>query len=195
VLGLAKATIASSALASLVTLGGRVRDLLRQRKPQERIIEKEINNYIKWSERDGGYAKKRFLPRICVVAGRPGQELPLVSKAIKDLMNFLAERHREALTLSEPVANADGVLERYRQLPPLLYGVIVAHCVIVMVALDPSDSLSKVKTIAHFDLSDGEMDVWNGLAIAILVCTVRNKMIEHLEEMEESDEESSDPDL
>jgi hypothetical protein len=110
-------------------------------------------------------------------------------------MNFLAERHREAFAHPEPVANAAGALEMYSQPLPLLYGVIVAHCVIVMVALDPLDPLHKVKTIAHFDLSDGEMDVWNGLAIAILACTVRNKMMEHLEEMDLSDDESSDPDL
>ena len=83
----------------------------------------------------------------------------------------------------------------YSQRLPLLYGIIVAHCVIVMVALDPSEQVPKVKTIAHFDLSDGEMDVWNGLAIAILVCTVRNKMMEHLKTTENTLNESSDPDL
>lgn len=193
----AKAIIATSALSSLVTLGGRVRALLEFHKPQEQLIKRELENYIKWSERDGGYVSKRFIPLLCLVAGRPGQELPALSQAITDQLEFLAVNHRQALALPSPGRVDElGEPKMFSRPPPVVYGVIIAHCVTVFVTLDSGKLNAKPKTIAHFDFSNKDMDVWNGFALAILVCMVRNQLMAMRDEMEtDHEDEESDPDL
>lgn len=184
-------------MLSLITLGGRVRSLLECRKPQEQVIKKEIENYIKWSERDGGYASKRFIPLLCLIAGHPRQDLPTISKAITDQMEFLALKHRQALALPPPGRPSEnGEVEMFSRPPPVVYGIIIAQCVTVFLTLDSGKPGAKPKTIAHFDFSDKNMDVWNGFAVAILVCMVRNQLMASRDEMEmETEETDSDPDL
>jgi hypothetical protein len=183
--------VATTALNSLITLGGRVRALMQARKPQEQLVKRELENYIKWSERDGGYADKRFLPLMCVVAGDPTQELTMISKAITDQLDFLAARHRQALRLP-----SDSGEQIYSRPLPVLYGVIISHCITVFVTLDTARNDVTPKTIAHFDFSDNDMDVWNGFALAILVCMVRNHLMARMDEMEtETEGDETDPDI
>jgi hypothetical protein len=180
----------------LITLGGRVRALLECRKPQEQLIKKEIEKYIKWSERDGGYDSKRFIPLLCMVAGQPNQDLPTISKAITDQMEFLALRHRQTVVPSLLYQINPGDAQTFPMEPPVVYGIIIAHCVTVFLTLDSGNPDAKPKTVAHFDFSDKNMDVWNGFAIAILVCMVRNQLMANKWMMETDDEETdSDPDL
>jgi hypothetical protein len=188
---------ATNALSSLVTLGGRVRALLECHKPQEQLIKKELENYIKWSERDGGYTNKRFIPLLCLVTGNPTQELPVLVKHITDQLEFLAMKHRQALALPPPGRlNGLGEVEIFSRPPPVVYGVIIAHCVTVFVTLDSGKIDAKPKTIAHFDFSNKDMDVWNGFALAILVCMVRNQLMAIIDEMESDHEDGGiDPDL
>lgn len=63
-----------------------------------------------------------------------------------------------------------------------------------MVTLDAANVDAKPRTIAHFDFNDKEMDVWNGFAVAILVCMVRNHLMAIKDDME-SDTDSSDSDV
>ena len=167
------------------------------RKPQEHLIKKELENYVKWSEKDGGYFKKRFLPLLVIVAGHPKQPLPALSKLITDQLEFLAMRQRQALALpAAGIATGMGEVQMFSRPPPVLYGVIISHCITVFVTLDSSKQDAKVKTIAHFDFSDKDMDVWNGFAVAILVCMVRNHLMASKNEMQdESEQEEVDPDL
>lgn len=188
---------ATNALSSLVTLGGRVRALLECHRPQEQLIRKELENYVKWSERDGGYANKRFIPLLCLVAGHPTQNLPVLVKHITDQLEFLALKHRQALALPPPGRlNEGGEAEMFSRPPPVVYGVIISHCVAVFVTLDSGKLDAKPKTIAHFDFSNKDMDVWNGFALAILVCMVRNQLMGMKDEMEsDHEDEEVDPDL
>ncbi|KAI9741439.1 MAG: hypothetical protein M1818_004245 [Claussenomyces sp. TS43310] len=187
---------AINALSSLITLGGRVRSLIECHKPQEQLIKKELDNYVKWSERDGNYNTKRFLPRLSIVAGHPDQEIPNITRAITDQLRFLAIRHRQALALPHPGRlNELGEVEVFMRPPPVLYGVIIAHCITLFVTLDSSKVDAQIRTIAHFDFSNADMDVWNSFAVAILVCMVRNKIMENMDLLEsESESPDTDPD-
>lgn len=181
----------------MITLGSRVRIIEQCGKPQERLIKKELENYIKWSERDGGYKHLRYLPILCVVAGRTGQELSTVSKIISDQLQFLALKHRQVLAHPPPGhINELGEVEMFSRQPPVLYGVIIMHSITIFVSLDSSKPESELKTLAHFDFADPDMDVWNGFAVSILVCTVRNYLMSIRDEMEvEIVECVEDPDL
>lgn len=182
------------ALQSLLSLGGRVKDKVEAGRPCERLMAKEIENYIKWSEMDGGFSNLRFIPVLTVVAARQKEAISSISKSITDQMEFLAEKHRENLILDEPQTNELGEVKIYSRKPPLLYGIIVAQTMTIFVTLDSSNPEAKIRHLAHFDFKEKGVDVWNGLAVAIIVIVARNYLMSIKDELEVDDECTSDPD-
>ncbi|TQS34933.1 hypothetical protein Golomagni_04664 [Golovinomyces magnicellulatus] len=185
------------ALQSLLNLGVRVRDNLLTGAPTNKLIAREIHNYIKWSERDGKYSKMRFLPVLTTVIARPKQTMNSLSAAINSQMNFLARRHRETLVIPETHDEQENSVrnkDKYVKQPPLLYGVIVAHTVIIFVTLDSANEDATVKHMQHFDFRDQGADAWIGFAIAILVIVARNYIMSIKKELED-DESDLDVDL
>jgi hypothetical protein len=180
-------------LQPLLVLGMRVKEQAGKEKATQ-YIAKALKDYIKWSERDGGYFKMRFLPVLTVVTGKPNQSTDRISKAILDQMQFLAQKHRDFLALPEPRTNELGEVELYRRQPPLLYGIIVAQTIAIFVTLDSSKPEANLRHIAHFDFKEPKVDVWNGFALAIICVLARNYLMSIKDEFEEDDESESDPD-
>jgi hypothetical protein len=71
--------------------------------------------------------------------------------------------------------------------PPMLYGIIIAHCIVQLVTLDKWQPHKSLRPIAIFDLGDNDMDVWNGIAIAILICLARTYFIDRVGKMEDEE--------
>jgi len=182
------------ALQRIFNLGWRVKDKADLRIPTERFISTEIQRYIKWSEVDGGYRRKRFIPVLTVVAARPREAIDSISKKITDQMDFLAEKHRLNLTLSHSRINEVGETEVYLRHPPLLYGIIVAQTKAIFVTLDSSDLNAKLRHIAHVDFKEEGHAVWNGLAVALVSIVARNYMMSIKDELEDDEEIDDDPD-
>lgn len=157
------------------------------------MIRKEITNYVRWSEIDGGYHRKAFLPILAVVAGKPGQKIGDISRLMTERLGFLAARHRAALLIDGGVESSAAPPVFARE-PPLLYGVIVAGAIVVFVTLDAGDEAAQPRTISHFDFGDRTMDVWNGFAIAIMVISVRNYMVSIRDCLGGEEGGESDPD-
>jgi hypothetical protein len=176
-----------------LTLGIRVKEQSGTVKATE-YIEKALRGYIKWTEQDGGYFKKRFLPVLTVVTGKPNQPTEQISKAITDQMQFLAKKHRDFLALQKLQANELGETDMYRRPPPLLYGIIVAQTIAIFVTLDSSKPEAKLRHVAHFDFKEPKVDVWNGFALAIICVVARNHLMSVKDEFEDDDEPDSDPD-
>lgn len=177
----------------LLNLGMRIRGVSEIGRPTK-YIAKALNDYIKWTERDGGYFKKKFIPVLAVVTGKPNQATDRISKSITDLMQYHAKQHRDLLVLTEPRTNEIGEIEVYRRPPPLLYGVIVAQTIAIFVTLDSSNPDAKLRHIAHFDFNEPKMDAWNGLALAIICVVARNYVMSIRDEFEDDDESSTDID-
>ena len=75
---------------------------------------------------------------------------------------------------------------------PTLYGLIVSHTLIGLVAWDVVDAEQRgMRTMAMFDYGQGDYDVWNSLALAILVVHCRDVVIElkNLGALKEEEEE------
>ena len=180
-------------MQSLLGLGTRVKDQ-SEAATSTRTIENALRSFIKWTERDGGYAKKRFLSVMTVVTGKPNQPTDRISKSITDQMQLSAKQHREYLLLPKSRVNEVGEVEEYRRQPPLLYGVIVAQTIAIFVTLDSSKPDANLRHIAHFDFKDGKMAVWNGFALAIICAVARNYLMSIKDELEDDDEPESDPD-
>lgn len=173
------------ALQSLLTIGGRVRDNLEFGASTERVLTREINAYIKWSEKDGGYHRLRFLPVLTVVSARRGQSISSISTAITNQMAFLAERHRDLLR--NPLNGEESEVETYRRQPPLLYGILVAQTIAIFVTLDSANPEAKIRHLQHFEFKEKGMDVWNSIAIALMIVVARNYIMSIKDELDEED--------
>lgn len=162
-----------------------------------KYISKALKDYIKWTEKDGGYFKKRFIPILTVYIGKPNQPASMITKNIHDQMKFLARQHREHLVLPETPnkVNERGEVRLYRRPPPLLYGIVVAQNIAIFVTLDSSNSESKLRHIAHFDFKDEKVHVWSGFALAIICVIARNHLMAVKDEFEDDEDSESDPDL
>lgn len=186
--------IGVKALQSLLSLGDRVTDKIQVSRPTERLMAKEVESYIKWSQMDGGYNKLHFIPVLTVVAAAHREAISSISDSITEKMENLAKQHREDLMLAEPRPNKVGRIELYSRQPPLLYGIIIAQSMAIFVTLDSANPEAKIRHVAHFDFKDKGVNVWNGLAIAIIVIVARNYMMSIKDELEADDQVSSDPD-
>lgn len=183
------------ALQSLLGLGVRVRDNRSCGAPIERLFAREIKSYMKWAERDGGYAKLRFIPVLTLVIAKPGQSTDAVSNELKSQMKFLAERHRNHLAVEEEHINEVGELVMYSRPPPLLYGIVVMQTVAVFFTLNSADPNADLRVLTHAPFEDKKMDVWNEFAIALTVIVARNYMMSIKDELEPDSEDSDlDPD-
>ncbi|KAI1006586.1 hypothetical protein K3495_g1634 [Podosphaera aphanis] len=186
------------ALQSLLNLGVRVRDNVLTHAPTEKLIIKEINNYTKWSERDGGYVKMRYIPVLATIAARPKQTIDSLSSAIDGKMRALAEEYRIAYTNPQELHEGGheyGEIENYIRRPPLLYGIIVAQTIVILVTLDSSNPDATIRHMQHFDFTEKGTDAWIGLAIAMTVIVARNYIMSIKDELEIETQPESDVDL
>jgi len=179
-------------LQELLKLGARVREKVAAGGAPEPLVAREIKRYIQYTEKDGGYSKKRFLPVISVVRARPGEAIDSITQAITSEMTFLAEKHRESLGFH---INGESELDANKRVPPLLYGMIVARTNVIFVTLDSANPDATIRHMTHFDFAVKKMDVWNGFAISIMAICARNYTMATKDELEDDDDPESDPDL
>ncbi|TVY24728.1 hypothetical protein LHYA1_G005637 [Lachnellula hyalina] len=180
------------ALQELLKLGARVREKVAAGGAPEPLVAREIKRYIQYTEKDGGYSRKRFLPVISVVRARPGEAIDSITQAITSEMTFLAEKHRESLGFH---INGESELDANKRVPPLLYGMIVARTNVIFVTLDSANPDATIRHMTHFDFAVKKMDVWNGFAISIMAICARNYTMATKDELEDDDDPESDPDL
>lgn len=184
------------ALQSLVSMGSRVRDLTAQSIAPEGLIEREIKAYMKWAEKDGGFYDLRHIPVLAVVSAVPGEDLENVNNAMNRQLQLLALQYRRAFSHPPPgIINEAGQIEIYARPPPVIYGIIILQTATVFVAVDAAKPAAPTKLIAHFNFSNTEMDVWNGFAIAIMVCNARNYVVSIRDSLAEEEPAADDPDL
>ncbi|KAG9246557.1 hypothetical protein BJ878DRAFT_275853 [Calycina marina] len=186
--------IAIKALMRLFDLGIRVKDLAKNSSNCVPLMFREVRQYARWSEKDGGFSKKRFIPILTIIPGKPAQDLNALLKSLRDQMDFLAKSHRDHLQLDEPRTNESGVTEYYSNPPPILYGMMLSGTLAIFETLDSSKDNATSKHIAQFDFQQDGHQVWNGLAVAMFIIMARNYLMSMLDILEDDDPES-DPDL
>ncbi|EPQ63773.1 Bgt-5426 [Blumeria graminis f. sp. tritici] len=177
------------ALQSLLSLGVRVRDNLLVGAPTKKLISREINRYVKWSQKDGGYAKMYHLPVLAIVSTKRTHSIDSISTASDGQLKLLAEAHRKDLTTSHVADNL------YRRSPPLIYGIVIDQTSVTLVTLDSSKPDAILKLIQKFDFREKKNDVWIGLAIAVVVIMARNYVMSIKDELKFSVELEADYDI
>jgi hypothetical protein len=157
------------------------------------FIYREIKHYITWSQRDGGFYGRRFIPCLHVHKAKARHSSKRTGKTVSDQMRLLAQRHRKALGIYED-ANGNVRIDPNGRAPPLIYGIIVAQNKVIFMTHDSADPKAAVKHLHHFDMSDKDEGVWNGIAIALVVVAARQYNMSIRDEMEVDDDSVTDVD-
>jgi hypothetical protein len=175
-----------------------VRALRDTGHPTAHVLKRGLDAYIRWAERDGAYERKRYVPVIATAAIQRG-EGEQKSRLITAEMQFLAERYRELRVCVDEDGGGggdggDGVC--YSAPPPLVYGLLFMGLKGIVLTLDPALG-AHVEPRVHsvYDWSGTGMDVWNGLAMAIVVVTARNAIVAQARRGELDDSEAEDVDV
>ena len=178
---------ATKALDPLLVLGGWVRDRagpLKGRVTPEMEVRKKLKEYIKWADRDSGLDKETAIP-ILTIENKPSHiSSEVLANNAKRKLAALATRYREAFRVRQSIENSPRSHASTILSDPLptLYAIIASHTLIALVAYNPNDTEPEVKSVAFFDMKDNKYDVWNSLALAIIVCHCRNVQVRIAEE-------------
>ncbi|KAK4990437.1 hypothetical protein LTR66_006794 [Elasticomyces elasticus] len=169
---------ATKALTSLIELGYAVRDKLVSHLAPEALLERAISQYIKWSEQDAGFNSATYIPVIAIETGDVDTPTRVLQDAIRAKLEALADQWANALRIDPSVASSPTAVQpeakAFKQTPPTLYGIVITHTLVAVVAYLPMQATPALKTVAIFDFGDADYNVWNELAVAILVCHARN---------------------
>lgn len=197
---------ATRTLKDLAEMGKRIRDrkLASPGLRSEPIITSTVSSYIDWALTDAKvhYNQRRgALPVHVIATLHKGQTTHQAITAITTQLHDLAAQHRRANNIHDsveapdrditPTSDATNVLEDDDHLP-ILTGMMICSSLVVIFTLnahtvspasfsspetgtDARDS-SGLRFIATFDFSEGAMDVWNALAMAIVAMHIRKMM-------------------
>lgn len=182
-------------------------------------MRRAITAYTAWACADAklnipGSGPSYSIPVLALEAGSRDTLAITLQANLLAKLEALAERHKEALRVHSSIEGPqygyyhdEGEWVRgklpaeteYVHELPTLYGVIASHMVMAFVGYDMLAPEPSLTIIAMFDWRESDYDVWNSLAVAILVIHCRNRMMELREVTaqsveQEEDWESEDPD-
>jgi hypothetical protein len=178
----------------------------------EAMVVKYCEDYMKFIHRDCKLwipiKKKKMWSLICYA---PGDEKTSTDKLEEMILVRLRKRASKVLDLLRVDAREPAIGKRdkseffwhegtgYLCEPPTLYGIVAKEAVIALVAYEPLSPRDALRTLAFFHMSKAKYDVWNALALAIVMVHCRNHLLkikklipEDLDSLVLSD---SDPDL
>ena len=181
------------AFEKLLEMGGRVRDrlVLKGRTQPEQQSCRQVRAYMKWADEDARLDARTSIPLVVFVNGPADTPATELQETARRRCARLADRWREALRATpsietSPASSSKKSTTTNLTYPiPTLYAIIASRTLVALTAYSPSDDSEgepQVKSAAFFDFADPAYDVWNSLAMAIVVCHVRNVQVRIAEE-------------
>jgi hypothetical protein len=175
---------AKHAFERLMRLGPKVRDKITVGLAPEGLIVKELRAYMAWADWDSINQFPHY-PFVEIYAGTRDEDVNAMQDTLLLRLSQLHQRWKNAPTDAHAPKRPPPFLgERRRDdddEPPPLYGILVSHTLIGLVAFMPgaedSDSIGYLRTVGVFDFNVVGYDVWTALALALLVVHVRNEAV------------------
>lgn len=167
---------AKRAFQELLKIGGCVRDCKILTVQPETVIERAIRKYIRWAITDAGLKTgPEIIPVHTIYIQRPGESTLSAVAGLGKRLERMAQRHQRAH------GNAYW---------PSLIGFLICGPILSIMTLDTNpqsevwakeggdgeDPESRAKYLGLFDMSEGDSDVWNSLAVALAVIQMRQSM-------------------
>ncbi|KAF2473894.1 uncharacterized protein BDR25DRAFT_256894 [Lindgomyces ingoldianus] len=195
---------AQKALKELFELGGRARDAILQKveiRTAEDHLRRAVRKYNKWAVKDGGLENIwHSLSLFDIVSLSKDTSPAILQEKMLHKLAKLAALWRDAFRArsTQPASESEDLETNCRdsQDLPTLYGIIASHTIMAIVSYDAMAANPSLRTVAIFDFGQEDYDVWNSLAIAIMVIHCRNRMRELQEFLPEPEAKAeSDPDV
>jgi hypothetical protein len=152
----------------------------------EAMVVKYCEDYMKLVHRDSKLfvpiAKRKLVSLICYA---PGDDKTPTDQLENIILLRLRKRAKKLLAILRIEAwksqlgehhTSDYYLREgqgYLVEPPALYGIVAKEAVIALVAYEPLSPRDALRTIAFFHMSKATYDVWNALALAIVMMRTR----------------------
>ncbi|KOS48731.1 hypothetical protein ACN38_g218 [Penicillium nordicum] len=131
-------------------------------------IKKSIEKYLRWALSDAGVRVQPDTPPVHIIYCQNEDEEP------KETFNKVA---RALEKLSNTWQSLLATLNDSEAVWPALMGLVLCGPVLSVISLDtnpnPQTLTQGIKFLGHFDLSDFDNDVWNTLAVAIIVMHIK----------------------
>ncbi|KAI7161478.1 hypothetical protein KC349_g2760 [Hortaea werneckii] len=196
------------ALEKLFTLGGYVRDMtnFRCNTTPEMQFKRHLQDFIKWTDRDSGLDTKTTIPPLTLVMQNSDTPISVLQESARRKMAKIHARYHAAFSAHQTIENSSpsssSTSTKLHQPIPQIYALMASWTVIALVAYRPDlDEDQQVKVVSHHNFDEKDYDVWNSLALAIVLCHVRNVQVKIAEEtglgvrQPGVEEEVDDPDL
>jgi len=172
---------AEKALEKLLELGGQVRDsdIVGSRTRPEVQVRRMMEVYQKWAALDSGLDPHTAIPLVAVETKPVGVPATELHENANRKLARLAARYRAAFRVLESTENSpqSKASTQYSYPVPTLYAIVASHTLIALMAYKPDDPTPDAKPIAFFDMTNSNYDVWNALALAIMICHARNVQV------------------
>jgi hypothetical protein len=188
-------------LIRLIDLTSAVRDLIQtsQRAKVPQHMKREIDLYLRWAARDGGFDNLDYLSNIIVdivdtKLGRQG-----ITDYMETRLKDLAANHREFWKATDEEAEAKMKIDNddpdtkmngttsapsmsgiiYIHPPPLLYGLFIINSTLMILTLDPAkDDTAEMSYQVEVLFSKRGQGMWNALTVAMVACLARDDTIQ-----------------
>ncbi|TID25896.1 hypothetical protein E2P81_ATG03685 [Venturia nashicola] len=196
------------AITKFFELGPRVRDNLGREKHSfykrrpEGLVEQHVKHYAKMAYKDVGIerdVRKKHIPELFTFASAMYDTTSeILEEMIVEKLRRRADRVVDLLRITEhtPKESIEAATrsihgreptlyhhrgEYYLYEPPTLYGIVSKQTVFALVAYEPLGVVDNVRQMAWFQLSKDVFDVWNCIALALMIIWCRHHMLNILE--------------
>ncbi|EKV15545.1 hypothetical protein PDIG_25380 [Penicillium digitatum PHI26] len=134
-------------------------------------IKKSIEKYLRWALNDAGVRVQPDTPHVHVIYCQHQDEEP------KEAFSKVAETLEKLSNTWQSLLAAPHDVEAAW---PALMGLVLCGPVLSAISLDtnpyPQTQTQGIKFLGHFDLSDFDNDVWNTLAVAMIVMHIKRTL-------------------
>lgn len=175
------------ALGLLCKVPSLARDKVRSKLAPETLMSQGIIDYIAWAYADAGLPVAAIHRRDTLPDSDPPMP-PLIithtaprtldSKSLEAAVQArLIALRRDWIDYFLSFTDNDGnpLHIHVSNEVPTVYAIVISHTHVAMVALAGGPHRSnKMRQVGHFDFGDLELDVWNGLAVALLAVRARD---------------------
>jgi hypothetical protein len=173
---------AEKALEKLLELGGQVRDSMLVESPAmpEAKARHLIELYQKWATHDSGLDPHTTIPVLVLETKPASTPTTELQRNVNRRLARIAARFRDAfrvLESTEEGSPASKASTQYYYPLPTLYAIVASHTIIALMAYKPDDPTPDATPIAFFDMTNSNYDVWNALALSIMVCHARDVQV------------------
>ncbi|GAB7346803.1 hypothetical protein MBLNU459_g1901t1 [Dothideomycetes sp. NU459] len=175
---------ATKALDRLLQLGPKIRDKVTCRKRPDPLVKKELREYMRWARADASISRAQQ-ELIIIENGDADSDINAMEHALLSRLLDLHTRLQDTAPAGQEV--------------PTLYGVLISHTLVGVVSFRPPwhtepdapvtpskrwgrattpGERGSLRSVGVFDFGHQDYDVWNSLALALLVLHCRNVGVE-----------------